>query len=96
MTFTEDDCFDWVTARSECTAGMMFAALKKKVKQDTEKIGELDRDHRFIFQENSVSCRVIRTLAGERSPQEASVVFELTRRGTEMVDVLRRIVRLSR
>ena len=85
MTFTEDDCFDWVTARSECTAGMVFAALKEKVQQDTEKIGGIDRDHRFIFQGGSTACRVVRTLACERSPQEAQVAFELTQSGIEVV-----------
>jgi hypothetical protein len=41
--------FDWVKARAQCSAAIMFARLRKNVKEDVDQMSRLDSTWLFKF-----------------------------------------------
>jgi hypothetical protein len=78
MANSESDQFEWVSAKAQCTAGLMFERLRAGVKQDVERRNALlvsDDEFRFEFSEDAEGFEVAR-LQGSRmaKPDVAAVV----------------------
>lgn len=51
--------FDWVTARSNCSLGIMFEDLKAGIQSDINKKNELDHENRYKLSINQNSASAI-------------------------------------
>ena len=83
MMLDEQD-FDWVTARDDCTTAALFALLVSAIQRDVKRMEKIDKARgdrrRFVVNTTETDCRVVRTPGGHQ-PMNGGIAVSLADNG---------------